>query len=162
MSGTNPFDGFEQVDGSNQPPGRDPGQPPPYRPVGGTRGVGGTTGGGGWGGQGDETAVIDRVDIEIGSASAPLWLLFAAAACVLVSLAVVAFDSLVTHIIGYIGATAGAISLVCLFRVLDTRTRANSSDYTSRPEARWMASGILVVGMLVALPHVWAIAGELG
>lgn len=96
------------------------------------------------------------------SSGPPMWALYVAAILVVVALIALAFDGLAFSIAGYLLATAGCISLVCLFRVLDVSVRSSHDDYVSRPDAPWLASGVLILGTLAALPHVWAIAQEFG
>lgn len=91
----------------------------------------------------------------------PVWPLMAAAGCVVLALVLLLFGGIPAHLVGYLSATVVCISLVLLFRTTDTITRANNADYVARPEARWIASGVLAMGMLAALPHVFALARDL-
>ena len=98
----------------------------------------------------------------LASSGPPMSVLYAAVGSVVMALILLAFDGLTVSIVGYVLATLGCISLVCLFRVRDVSIRSSNDNYVSRPEARWLASAVLILGTLAALPHGWAIASEFG
>jgi hypothetical protein len=91
----------------------------------------------------------------------PMQWLYAAGASVVVALVALVVGGTALHLVGYIAATFVCMLLVCIYRVQDTNRRVNFIEYVARPEARWIASSVLAIGMLVALPLVWSLAEEL-
>lgn len=90
-------------------------------------------------------------------ASVPL--LIAAAIMVGFSALLLLVDGVWWHLIGYLFGTVLTIGLITVFRRddMDKRSRAT---YVPRPALSAIAIGIIVVGFLVAVVHVWALATE--
>lgn len=83
-----------------------------------------------------------------------------AAISVVVATALFPLELLSTHVAGYVLASFVTITMVGLYRSISQRRR-RSPYYTPQPKLRRIATGLLVVGTLVAAAHVWVIATHL-
>lgn len=97
---------------------------------------------------------------DFGPVHPPTPLLVAAGSSVAVAAALFPLSLLPTHIIGYLLGSFVTITLVAQYRTLTQRRRRNPY-FSPRPGELRVATGLLVLGTVVAAAHVWVIATHL-
>jgi hypothetical protein len=90
----------------------------------------------------------------------PFFLLGIGALSSLVSLALVVVDSAGVHALGYLCGTLVPIVAIGLFRRSDL-SRRKSAAYRLGELKSWMIPAVLVVGLVAAALHIWALATQL-
>ena len=91
---------------------------------------------------------------------APLALLWAAAATLLVSVVLLVPWSLWPSALGYLLAPLAVTGLVTTYTYQDIKA-SQSVWYASNPRHRRLGTAVIVLGFLVGLAHSWVIATEI-
>lgn len=95
-----------------------------------------------------------------GSTRAPVWLVWAAVAGLLVSAALVFMQSLPMSIVGYVLAPLAVTALVSVFRYKDVLA-SRSNTYSRDLNSLRIATIVVVASFLVGIAHAWIIATDI-